>query len=218
MNIALTAVLPFLFAGSLQAGFQQAISTQRDEALRKMSQTMICGGPESMRTSGYLQDNATPVAWAKQDAASTRKAGTIVLSDVLALDTLTLGPILAGEAQAMIDDAIPECAEKAYFRRSVETRVWLELGGRRGTATPAAYRLWLDHGAEMALEKISQETRTEILPVLIEEQQAVVKKAGPAELPAARLRLEALENANSLFARFLQDESRWKRDNSERLR
>lgn len=237
MNIKLTAVLPFLLVGSLQAqdrsaeidfqnsldsartaAFARSLSAQRAEALRQARQTMICGGEESMRTSGYLQDEATPVEWAKQVPASVRKGGVIILSDALALDTLTLGPVLAGEAQALMDDAMPDCAEKAYFRRSVETRVWLELGGRRGPQAPAAYRLWLDNGAEMALDMIASQSKSEILPVLIDRQQAVVKMAAAAELPAARQRLEALEKANSRFAQFLQSESRWKQGNAERLR
>lgn len=162
----------------------------------------------------YIQANKIRVAFAKQAEPASSKDGVIALSDALPRYPRVLAPLIAREAAKGMFAGMVDCAEKNYMSLSVEVRAWLELGGNArsqiviepltGYANPAisaSWGLWLDNGAEMALEKVGQATGTKIIPELEDY----------ARRGEHRQKMRKLEEDNARFTDFLIKENEWRR-------
>lgn len=195
---------------------QMAVDPAVAKRANAVSQTLtaMADGPEiSGQVAEYIRAMDVKVEFSAQPARSATKAGKITLSEKLPLYPRVLGPMLAREAALMMLSDMPDCAEKHYMRRSYEVRTWLDLGGDR-KALPvmeeltgykdeglaADFKVWLDNGSELALEKIGQATKTEIIPALLDKAATPEEKA-------------ALEKANKRFVDFLINENDWRRYN-----
>lgn len=195
---------------------QVVVDSTATKRINAVSQTLtaMADGPEmSGQVAEYIRAMDVKVEFAAQPARSATKAGRIVLSEKLPLYPRVLGPLLAREAALMMLADMPDCAEKHYMRRSYEVRSWLDLGGTakslpvieelagyKDEGLSADFKVWLDNGAEMALEKIGQATKTEIIPALLDKAKTPEEKS-------------ALEKANKRFVDFLINENDWRRYN-----
>lgn len=225
-----------------QPAFQDPSEAKRTAGLAATLAAMACDGPEAagVHIAEFIREKNIPIAFAKitgpselENETDQDKPRRILLNETLAPNPQVLGPLIARETSKLMLELMLDSAEKQFMRRSLEVRVWIELGGdphslpvidgpsgTRNDEQAAAYRVWLDNGQEMALEKIGGETGTEIIPVLEDNIAAEIAKRAPGD--KVREVLEkikaALEKDNKAFTRFLIAENSWKKMNSFRLK
>jgi len=143
-----------------------------------------------------------------------------------------LAPYIAREAAPLLLAGMPDSAERRYMARSLEVRSWLELGGdpralpvieplngHKDEALAAEFKIWLDNGAEAALEAMGRATGTDNLMVLIErrERELETRFYTPEGRREKREDLGRLRAANARFTEFLLREIEWRRANAHRL-
>ncbi len=241
-RIGLPGVGDFPAYEAVQPAFQNPDEAKRKAAVADTLAAMACDGAEAagVQVAEFLRTSQVPVIFAKINTPSALeyeydqdKPRVIILNENLPLTRQVLGPLLAREATKMMFESMLDTAERQYMRRSVEVRVWIELGGDpfslpvidgpsgyRNEETAAAYRVWLDNGSEMALELIGKQTGTDIIPVLEDGISAQIMD--PATIGQVREILEKikamLEKDNKTFTEFLMAEHSWKKINSFRLK
>lgn len=222
--------------GSNPVRTQDAAAARFAEAVRVTLEAMSDGNEAGSQVAGVIRDRKIAVRGEAQKAgvAYRREAGgeVITLRDSLPAYPRVLAPYIAREAAAMLVADMPESAEKRYMRRSLEVRTWLELGGdpkalpvieplngHKDEALAAEFKVWLDNGAELALEKMGQATGTENLMVLIGKREGELGTHffTPEARREKRDELRRLQAANRRFVDFLIQENEWRRAHAHLL-
>lgn len=191
-----------------QSARRQKMNVALDTAMTDMNDGPEIGG----QVVSFVRDHKVEVRFEDQQPLSRTDGKAIVLDVKMSAYPRAIGPRVAWEAAPMMLADMPECAEKEYMRRSIAARVWLELGGEpsklpvieplSGDKDPELARemkLWLDNGAELALDKIGAATKTRSLMDMMDTADAASRKK--------------LADANKRFTDFLIAEQQWKQSN-----
>jgi hypothetical protein len=199
------------FSNALQDAQAAAHAAPRIAAVESTLTAMNDGVGAGEQVVTFIREHGISVVVAAQrEAAKTTVAAgrtVISLSDELPAYPRVYGPLIASEAARLMYADMPACAERAYMRRAIAGRVWVELGGEPGgmpvvepltgakvDAVVQEIGSWASHdGAEMTLDKAAQAEQLPELPELIQH----------ARTPADYARFAA---ANSRFVAFLMDE------------
>lgn len=241
-HIGLPGVGDFPAYEAVQPAFSDPGDAKRTAGLAATLQAMADDGPQAagVQVAEFIRSSKMPVKFGKIDGPSSLEFEDgkdmpwfILLNDNLPPNPQVLGPLLAREASILMYQSMLDTAERHYMRRSIEVRVWIELGGDpfslpvidgpsgyRNAEQAAAYRVWLDNGSEMALELIGKQTGTDLIPVLEDNISAQLKNpATDAQLREVLEHIKALlEKSNKTFTEFLMAENSWKKINSFRLK
>lgn len=182
--------------------------------------TAMNDGPEvAGEVRSYIQDKALRIVFSDSVVRSAQVGGTIQLGGSLPLYPRVLGPLLARETASLMLSDMPDCAEKRFMQVSLQVRTWLELGGDKSAlpvieslapaykdpALSAEFKLWLDNGSELALDKIGESAGVKIIPDLESKAKTADERA-------------MWQAANKRFVAFLIAENEWRRSNGYLLK
>jgi hypothetical protein len=208
--LAASPVLADEFSDKLNAGKDDVNQQQQAASKTYKDQAKIDAALIAMNDGNEV---AGPIAeYAKDHAVK------IQLDAKLPDYPRVLSVFIAEKVTTLMLADMPDCAERQYMALSMGTRTWLELGGDakklpvieplngwKDAILADQFHLWLDNGSEMALYKISQDSKTPDIMQLLDKEKD----------PAKRKTLEA---ANKRFTDFLLAESQWREGNSYRLK
>lgn len=192
-----------------QSARRKKMMVALDETLTAMNDGNEVGG----QVASFVREHKVPFRFEDQQPVSRTDGKEIVLDVKMSAYPRAMAPRIAWEAAPMMLADMPESQEKEYMRRSITARVWLELGGEpsklpvveplSGDQDPELakeMRLWLSSGAELALYKIGQATKT----------SSLLDQLDQVSDPAKRAKLEA---ANERFVAFIMAENQWRQAN-----
>lgn len=231
MNSILLAVALALPAAAQNHDF--AVMGKEATAVQAALVAMNDGNPMGMKVADAIRQSGATIVFEKMGGRSAIRFGKdgspiIVLDSTLAKTPRVLGPRIAREASKMLLTGMPDSAEKLYMARSIEVRVWLELGGEprdlpvidatsgaKDAAQAADYKQWLDEKPQMLLYKLGQAAGVDDIPT---QEEALREKlrttfSTPELISERRRQLGALETANRAFVQFLLEEKEWKEAN-----
>lgn len=231
MNSILLAVALALPAAAQNVDF--AKMGKEATAVQAALVAMNDGNPMGMKVADAIRQSGAMVAFEPMGGRSTIRIGKdgtpiIVLDSALAKTPRVLGPRIAREASKMLLTGMPESAEKLYMARSIEVRVWLELGGEprdlpvidatsgaKDAAMASEFKQWLDEKPEMLLYKLGQAAGVDDIPTQQEALRVRLQTtfSTPELISERRRQLGALETANRAFVQFLLEEKEWKEAN-----
>ena len=195
---------------------------------------MVDDGPQAagVQVAEFIKASNVPVKFAKINAPSALEneydqdmPRVILLNENLPPNPQVLGPLLAREASKLMYETMLDTAERQYMRRSLEVRVWIELGGDpfslpvidgpsnyRSEDQAAAYRVWLNNGSRWRLSSSARKPGPTSSRFWRTKSPRNQKRApGDQVLEVLEMLKAKLENDNKTFTEFLMAESAWKR-------
>ncbi len=149
----------------------------------------------------------------------------IMINDDVPAEPQAVAPLLAREVAPIILKDMPECAEKSYMLRSYEVRAWREMGGSpeslpvieaktgfKDDRLAADFKLWLDHDAQTAVDKIGAQAGTEKLLDQWTKLSELIKtmQSGSPERLKVEQEMARLGDADGRFVKFVLAEKEWR--------